>query len=246
MSRILEPSPAWFEIDPAFYAHGGVCFSQPELNALRDPAGLRALVGPVSPVDQAEEALSLANLGATVTAWGPRPSETEAGQRLAAAAGISLAWEHGDLPALAVRLRGGLDLVYSAWGGIEAAADLHPWAEALATLLAPGGRLMIYDRHPFADVVGLHKGLLVIERSYFGFQSPDHPWTLGEVLSCLAEAGLSLEVLVEFPTSDRYETDIDRLPGLRREQRLRVPAALLITARKPTAPGQIAAPAAGQ
>ncbi|MCL6644527.1 MAG: hypothetical protein K6U88_06015 [Dehalococcoidia bacterium] len=230
MSRTPEPSPAWFEIDPAFYAHGGSCFSEDEAAALGEPAGLRALVGPVTPENQAEEALSLVNLGANVTAWALAEADAESGRRLADAAGLTLAWQFGALDELAARMPGSFDLIYHCWGGLAPDTDLDRYAAGIAALLAPGGRLVLYDRHPFANVVGLHKGLLVVARGYFPFRPGDNPWTLGDLLTALADAGLALELLDEFPGSERYRTATDSLPGLQWELRFRVPSAMLLTA----------------
>lgn len=236
MSRILEPSPSWFEIDPAFYAHGGTCFSPAELEHLGPVEGTAALVGPVTPADRGEEALSLANLGARVTAWGPSEESTAPARDLAARAGISLAWRHGDPASLAGTNPGTFGRIYCTWGSLQNTDDIDAWAAAMATLLAPGGRLVLHERHPAAAMVDLHKGLLVIARSYFG--EPDHavPWILGELLTALAAAGLCLLALDEFPASERYQTPIDRLPGLRWEQRWRVPAALVLSAARPATP----------
>ncbi|GIW13353.1 MAG: methyltransferase type 12 [Tepidiforma sp.] len=227
MSRVLEPSPAWFEIDPAFYAHGGTCFSDDELAALGEPAGLAALVGPITPENRGEEALSLANLGARVTAWSPDPAAADPARTLAGAAGIELDWRIGPLETIDA---GPFDLIYHAWGGLQPTLDPDTRAAHLARLLAPGGRLVLYDRHPFASVVGLHRGLLVVARGYFPFRPADNPWTLGDLLTALAEAGFALDLLDEFPGSERYSTALDALPGLQWELRLRVPAAMLIAA----------------
>ncbi len=246
MSRTLEPSPSWFEIDPAFYAHGGSCFSDLEAEYLGAVAGLRVLAGPVSPHNRAEEALSLANLGARVTAWAPDPAAAELARRLAADAGIELTWEFGTLETLAARAPAAFDLLYHAWGGLDAVEDFDAWASRAAAILRPGGRLSLYDRHPFARIVGLHKGLLVISRSYFHFRDSDNPWTLADLLTALADAGFSLDAFEEIAGSERYRTDIDRLPGLAWEQRLRVPSAMLLSASLADPPPRVAAAPAPQ
>lgn len=230
MSRTLEPSPSWFEIDPAFYAHGGSCFSDLEAEYLGEVGGLRVLAGPVTPENRAEEALSLANLGARVTAWALDEAAAAPARRLAAEAGTDVAWEFGDLEAIAARAPAAFDLLYHGWSGLDAVDDFDAWARHAAALLQPGGRLYLYDRHPFARVVGLHKGLLVISRAYFRFRDGDNPWTLADLLSALADAGFALDAFEEIAGSERYRTDIDRLPGLNWEQRFRVPSAMIVTA----------------
>jgi SAM-dependent methyltransferase len=230
MSRILEPSPSWFEIDPAFYAHGGSCFSEDEHAAIGEASGLRALVGPVTQESRAEEALSLVNLGASVVAWAPDEPSAAAGRQLAADAGLALEWHIGPFEALVAAHTGAFDLLYHGWGGLTPSVDLDTWAATAAALLAPGGRLVLYDRHPFAAVAGFHKGLLVIARGYFPFRPGDNPWTLGDLITSLTAAGFALELFDEFPGSERYHTALDRLPGLQWEQRFRLPAAMLIAA----------------
>ena len=64
MSTTVQPDASWYEIDPAFYTHGGSCFSEAESLALSDCTGEKALVTPAS---GGEEALSLVNLGASVS-----------------------------------------------------------------------------------------------------------------------------------------------------------------------------------
>ncbi|WP_322817838.1 hypothetical protein [Tepidiforma sp.] len=232
MSRILEPSPTWFEIDPAFYAHGGSCLSEEEHAAIGEAKGLRAIVGPVTPETRAEEALSLVNLGATVLAWAPDEPSASPGRHLATQAGLPLHWHIGPLETLAAHQPATFDLLYHGWGGLTATLDLDHWAATIATLLTPGGRLVLYDRHPFATVAELHKGLLVIARGYFPYRPGDNPWTLGDLLTALATAGFALELLDEFPGSQRYRTALDRLPALQWEQRLRLPTAMLIAAHR--------------
>ncbi len=236
MSRTLEPSPTWFEIDPAFYAHGGTCFSPAELEHLGPVSGATALVGPITPADQGEEALSLANLGASVTAWGTAEAATAPARDLAARAGITLAWHHGDLATLAAARPAAFDRIYATWGSLDRVEDIDAWAAQAAALLAPGGRLVLHERHPAAAMVDLHKGLLVVARSYFGDPTHPVPWTLGELITALAAAGLCILALDEFPASERYQTPIDRLAGLRWEQRWRVPAAIVLSAARPAPP----------
>ena len=66
MSTTVQPDPSWYEVDPEFYKHGGTCFSDAEMLALAELDGAQILV---SPANGGEEAVSIANLGASVTVF---------------------------------------------------------------------------------------------------------------------------------------------------------------------------------
>lgn len=226
MSRTLQPDPSWFEIDPAFYARGGTCFNPAELELLDDIAGHRVLVGPVTPENRGEEALSLVNLGARVTAFAWSDADLAPARDLAGAAGLPVDWATappGSVPADGEPFGAAI----STFGALDAIPALDAWAESLAQALLPGGRLLISDRHPIARVAEVYKGLLVVGHSYFGDARGEEPWTLGDLLTSLAAAGFALLSFEEFPGSDRYHTRLDELPGLRWEHRWRLPGAFL-------------------
>ena len=88
----LRPDPSWFEIDPAFYRHGGSCLNTAEAEAIDTRPGQSVLV---TPPGSGEEAISLANLGARVTVLGSEPALRQA-RELAGRAGVSLAFSEGD------------------------------------------------------------------------------------------------------------------------------------------------------
>lgn len=153
------------EIDPGFYTSGGIIFSDPELELLGDIQDLTVLN--LQP-GTGEEALSLANLGATVTVVDDEHSLADA-VSLAAEAAISLNFFDADVNALPSKFRRGeFDLVYSGFGGIDWLTDIDGWAQGIAEALKPGGRLLIYDEHPFSYTVEAEDGQLVVTTSYFG------------------------------------------------------------------------------
>lgn len=165
----LEEFGAGGEIDPAFYAHGGVSLSDAEREALGDLRGKRVLV---LQAGNGEDVLSLHNLGAAVLLVDDEESLEQAAQ-LASGAGINLETAVADVQALPAGLRSGdWDVVYSGFGAIEWVDDLSGWASGIFDALATRGKLVIYDEHPFARVFGEFTGQLLVSQSYFGEMEP--------------------------------------------------------------------------
>ncbi|HML98603.1 MAG TPA: methyltransferase domain-containing protein [Tepidiformaceae bacterium] len=225
--EILKPEASWFEIDPEFYRHGGTCLNPAETEGMDARPGQAILVAPAG---NGEEALSFINLGAEVTVLDESRSLPGA-RSLAAAAGMTPAFVEGD-PAGPAAVFGdeAFDAVYTPWGTLDALPLFDHWAESMARVLRPGGRLVIYDRHPISSVAAAHKGLFVVGRSYFHDEHDDgRAWTLGDLVSSLGAEGLATMLLEEFPDSDRFPTPLDSL-GLRWDVRWRLPAAMLLVA----------------
>lgn len=229
MSTNLEPEPSWFEIDPAFYEHGGVCFSEGELLALAELEGERALV---SPGNGGEEALSLANLGATVSVF-DSPDGSARARALAEQAHTPVTFLDGapgspDIPG------GPYDTVYSSFGLLSTLEFFDDWANGVAAALKPGGRLVIHEVHPASYVPGVHKGILAVAHSYFDEDEHHHgaSWTLGDLVSALGLAGLATIHLEETPDSERYQTPLDRFRNVRWDVRWRMPGAFVLVAFK--------------
>jgi hypothetical protein len=229
MSTELQPDPAWFEIDPQFYRHGGNCFSDEELLALSDVAGEHVLVVSAS---GGEEALSLASLGATVTVVDSAEGSARA-RTLAESAGVAIAWDERDPGA--IRLPPGpFDTVYSPFGSLDSLEFFDDWGREIADSLRDGGRLVIHDAHPAARVPGVYKGIFAIAHSYFGDdeQGNGASWNLGDLISALGVAGLATVHLEEMPDSDRYQTRLDHFHNVRWDVRWRVPGAFVLVALK--------------
>lgn len=168
----LDGADDWLEefgeagqVDPAFYAHGGVSLSDAERDALGDLQGKRVLV---LQAGNGEDVLSLHNLGAQILLVDDQESLQQA-LRLANEAGIAIESAAADPQVLPRHLRTrDWDIVYSGFGAVEWLDDLSGWASGIADCLHPYGRLVIYDEHPFARVFGEFKGQLLVSRSYFG------------------------------------------------------------------------------
>jgi len=97
------------------------------------------------------------------------------------------------------------DAVYCPWGTLDWLEAFDTWAESVANVLKPAGRLVLYDRHPISSVGAAHKGLFVVGKSYFGDHDPKgHGWTLGDLISSLGAEGLATMLFDEFPDADRF------------------------------------------
>jgi SAM-dependent methyltransferase len=190
------------------------------------------------------DTLSLWNLGAReVIGVDISPRMLELAARLTAATGAPARWIEADVLDVPSDLDGTADLVYTGRGALIWLHDLAAWAAVIARLLAPAGRLVIFDGHPAewlfdADDDGR---LIATDYDYFGGAEAsrgwapeyiDHlslaeddqswkfarAWTLGEIVSALAGAGLRVERLVEYPVDwwaghrDLRPQDRGRLP----------------------------------
>ena len=198
------------------------------------------------------DTLSLWNLGAReVVGVDISPRMLELARRLATATGAPARWIEADVLDVPHELDSTGDLVYTGRGAIIWLHDLHGWARVLRRILAPEGRLVIFDGHPAewlfdADEDGR---LVVTEYDYFGGVeasrgwAPEYidrlsiaegdqawkfarAWTLGEIVTALAGAGLRIERLVEYPV-DWWAGHRDMRP----EDRGRIPLSFGIVAR---------------
>jgi SAM-dependent methyltransferase len=160
-----------------------------------------------------EVAAELAELGATVTGV----DESADALAIARERWPSILWIQGDVHALPRELRRGrFDLVYTGDGVVATLQDLDAWARGIASALRSGGDLLLYDVHPVADRVD---GLMHWRESYFdeGF------WRLGQLVTAIAGAGLTVRSLQEYPQQ----------PGNLRHQDARLPGTFLLYGQRP-------------
>lgn len=225
MSTTLDPNASWYEIDPAFYRHGGNCLGESEMFALAECEGEHVLVSPAS---GGEEALSLGNLGATVSVFDSAEGSAKA-RELVTAAGAAIAFHEGT-PGSAKIPGGPYDTVYSSFGILNELEYFDDWAAGIADSLKPGGRLVIHDAHPMAYVPGVHKGVFMVAHSYFGEGDDGASWNIGDLVSALGAAGLATIHLEETADSARYQTPLDRFRNVRWDVRYRLPGAFVLVA----------------
>jgi SAM-dependent methyltransferase len=131
------------------------------------------------------------------------------------------------------------DIVYTGIGALNWLPDIERWAEVVAALVRPGGFLYLAEFHPILWTFGWKD--LTVENDYFDdrpffddepgtyvdFNAPTernacYEWqhTLGDVVSAVVTAGLSLEFLHEhdvmlferWPWVERRDVDDYRFP----------------------------------
>ena len=168
------------------------------------------------------DTVSLARLGASMTGLDFSGRAIDAAREFAAAAGADVAFAQSDVYAATDVLgSGGFDLVFTGVGALTWLPDIRAWARVVAALLRPGGRLFIRDGHPMLWTIedGRDDDLLVVRYQYFETAEPlvfdepgtyvatdavidhgvTHSWNhgIGEIVTALLEAGLTLTGLVE-------------------------------------------------
>lgn len=95
------------------------------------------------------DTLSLARLGARMTGFDLSSNSLSHARRIAAAAGVQVDYQQGDLySAPDVLGRERFDLVYTGIGALCWLPDIAAWGRVVADLLRPGGRVFIRDAHP--------------------------------------------------------------------------------------------------
>jgi SAM-dependent methyltransferase len=171
------------------------------------------------------DTLSLARLGArSVTGLDFSAPALGAAAELAAACGADIDFVESDLYGAVDALGPArFDLVYTGIGALCWLPDVRRWAEVVAALLEPGGRLFIREGHPVLWALDDPRldGLLVIAHPYFEtegvpFTEPvsyvEHAGTLdspdiihfnhglAEIITAIMDAGLRLDAFEEHDT----------------------------------------------
>jgi len=117
------------------------------------------------------DTVSLARLGArSVTGLDFSAPALEVATQLALDCGAQVEFVESELYGAVDALGAGrFDLVYTGIGALCWLPDIHRWAEVVAALLRPGGRLFIREGHPVLWSLADPRpdGLLVIEYPYF-------------------------------------------------------------------------------
>jgi SAM-dependent methyltransferase len=199
------------------------------------------------------DTLSLWNLGAAeVVGVDFSPRMLELATRLSSAVGAPARWIEADVLDTPHDLDGTADLLYTGRGSLLWLHDLDAWAAVLARLLAPDGRLVVFEGHPAEWLFDVDDDgrWMATDYDYFGgveasrgwapgyidrLSIPDadqswkfaRAWTLGEVVTAVAGAGLHIERLVETPR-DWWAGHGDARP----EERDRIPLSFGLVARR--------------
>lgn len=204
-----------FATDPAFLSDV-VRFDVPRLGDVTGLTGvhLQCHIG--------TDTVSLARLGARMTGLDFSGASIAEARRIAGIAGADVTFVESELyDAPDVLEPGSFDLVFTGVGALCWLPDIGRWAQVVAALLRPGGRLFLREGHPAMWAVEDNRpdDLLVMRYPYFHQTEPldwdeegsyvevdrelvntrSLSWNhgLGEIVTALLDAGLQLTMLVE-------------------------------------------------
>jgi SAM-dependent methyltransferase len=235
------------ELWPAaeFFADGGSILD-PRIVALAgDVRGVRLLHLQCA---TGEETLSWAVSGADATGVDISERQIALAERKAADADLACRFVAADVYDLPSDVQDGrFDLVYAGGGVLTWLPDVWRWAAVVTAALRPGGRLILFDGHPIPKCLSAKDGLLRLAGDYFGRGTPIYGtgwrhfrggagstetkaqfvWPLGDIVTALAQAGLVVERLEEFPTGADWHLGADGAA------RYGLPGEFLLAARRP-------------
>ncbi len=207
-------------VDDPHHLSGVVRFDQPRLGDVSrlDGIHLQCHIG--------TDTISLSRLGARMTGLDLSGVSIEHARRIAAAARADVDYIVSDVYAADTAVAGRtFDLVYVSLGALCWLPSVDRWAEVVAGLLRPGGRLFIRDSHPMLDTLDRDEtsGFLHPVWPYFETPQPEvwddavtyvpaaagdlhrithtttHSWNhaLGEIVTAVLGHGLVLTLLEE-------------------------------------------------
>jgi SAM-dependent methyltransferase len=220
-----ERYEGWFDEAVAIIRAGGTNLLPPELELIGDLHG-RCRRAIHLQCAGGRDTLSLWNAGADeVVGVDFSPRMLELAERLSAATGAPARWIEADVLDTPHELDGTADLLYTGRGSLMWLQDLDAWARVLVRLLAPEGRLVIFEGHPAEWLFDVDDDGRWIATDYDYFAGPEaskgwapgyidrlsvrdddqhwkfaRSWTLGEIITALLGAGLRLDRVAEHPT----------------------------------------------
>ena len=206
------------------------------------------------------DTLSLARLGATVAGLDQSPASLAHAEQLFASTGTAGSFTLAGVYDAVEALGQTYDLVYTGVGALNWLPDIGRWAEVVAALMNPGGRLYLREGHPMLMTLDeTVTDQLVIRYPYYETDEPmtfDEPQTytdgdqrlantrtyewshgIGEVVSALLGQGLTLTALEEHRTLEWQFSETMVLEDgkwmLPADQRDLVPLMYTVVAAKP-------------
>lgn len=232
------------DADVEFLRGGGVSLFPSEVEILGDLSNCPKAVH--LQCSHGLDTLSLLNLGVgAVVGVDLSTSMLALAERKATALGANAKWVHADVLSLPAFLDGVADLVYTGKGALPWVLDVTSWAAGVARLLRPGGTLFLLEGHPLNwvweqassvhELAGDHSSYFDVQpRRNSGFPASaverltpegelppparERQWTLGQVVTALANAGFQIERLEEhaehyWPQFPRMSAaEVSRLP----------------------------------
>ena len=121
------------------------------------------------------DTVSLARLGARITGLDLSVPALDEARALAASAGVEATFVESDLYGAVEALgRERFDLVYTGVGALNWLPDVRRWAQVVAALLRPGGRLHLREGHPmlWAIDAAAPTGCWCVDYPYFETAEP--------------------------------------------------------------------------
>ena len=248
-----ERYEGWFAEAVALIKAGGTNLLPPEIELIGDLHG-RCRRAIHLQCAGGRDTLSLWTAGAEeVVGVDFSPRMLDLARRLTEATGAPARWILADVLDTPRDLDGTADLLYTGRGSLMWLQDLDAWAAVLRRLLAPQGRLVIFEGHPAEWLFDVDADGRWIATDYDYFAGPEaskgwapeyidrlslsddeqhwkfaRAWTLGEIVTALLASGLKLERVAEHPT-DWWGGHAD----VRAADRGRIPLSFSILARLP-------------
>jgi 2-polyprenyl-3-methyl-5-hydroxy-6-metoxy-1,4-benzoquinol methylase len=168
------------------------------------------------------DTLRWARLGAQVTGADFSDKAVALARSLSDELGIPASFVCSNIYDLPDALQGQFDIVYTSHGVLGWLPDIPAWARVVSHFVKPGGTFYIAEIHPFAQVFDdeNQEGELKTRYPYFqnaaepiklesqgsyadpeaDYRGVEYGWnhTIGDIVTSLVEAGLSIEFLHEF------------------------------------------------
>jgi SAM-dependent methyltransferase len=170
------------------------------------------------------DSLSWARLGARVTGADFSERAVELARSVAAEIGVDARFVVSNVYDLPANLEGDFDIVYTSSGVLGWLPDIRAWAKVIAHFVRPGGFFYIAEVHPVIqafETEGVTPGELQLRYPYWEHREPltfevhgsyadptadvhgmtEYGWNhgLGEIVTALADAGLRIDSLREYP-----------------------------------------------
>jgi SAM-dependent methyltransferase len=168
------------------------------------------------------DTISWARLGALATGADFSAQAITVARALAAELAVEARFVEANLYDLPEVLTEQFDVVFTSYGVLGWLPDIAGWARVVVHFVKPGGRFVIVEGHPFADVLDdRDTATLSMRYAYFQTDEPltfdedgsyadptaqlshrrTHEWNhpLGDIITALIDAGLTIEWVREYP-----------------------------------------------
>ncbi len=215
---VINARSAFYDLEG--FKRGGVRLRPYELEEVGDVAGKSLLH---LQCHFGIDTLSWARLGARATGADFSEKAIDLARALASELGVDARFVCSDISDLPAALDGEFDIVYTSRGVLGWLPDLRRWAQVVEHFVRPGGLFYITEQHPMLyawddaeDITEFRLRYPYFERSHpLAFsvrgsyadreaqvaQPVEYAWphSMGEIVTAVAEAGLRIDFLHEFP-----------------------------------------------